>query len=154
MKSYHLLKGSVELSNTHIKVSNIKAWSMYKNKGLAVVAGLYLFNRLDGKLERGLESTLDWVFVSVIYVPITLFVLYWMYLEFVKTSWTNTLKVEHISSVTQTVDADDPLNTTLSIKGNFSTMNLTFRTSENQHTEFLQHLEKLNSRFKLQHERI
>lgn len=154
MKSYHLLKGNVELTNTHIKVSNLKPWNMYKNKGLAIVAGLYIFNRLDGKLERGFDSILDWVFVSLVYVPITLFVLHWMYMEFIKRSWTNSLKVENISSVRQTVDEDDPLNTTLFVKGNFSTLNLTFRTSEGQHTEFLEHLEKLNSRFKLQHERI
>ena len=154
MKSYHLLKGQVEVSNTKIQVTGLNYWNLYKSKAMALVALLFVCDKIDGKLSRGFDSIWDCIITSIIYIPLGLFVGYWIYMEFVKHTWTNQMDVSAINSVIQKVDEDNPLNITLTLNGNFSSLILDFRASENEHEAFLEQLSRLNSRYTLKHERI
>lgn len=154
MKSYNLLKGKALLNNTQLELIDINSWSVLKNKFLSIIAAFYIYERVEGKIERGIDGLLDWIFVSIVYVPLSLFVVYWLYLEFIKYNWSNKLKVDSISSITKTIDEDEPLNINLEVKSKFSTINLDFRNTESDYQQFIEHITRLNSRIVIKHERI
>lgn len=154
MKTFNLLEGKVQLSNTKLEVTQVSSWNLLKNKLLSVVAGMYIFDKTSSKIERGFDSIWEIVLTALIYVPLSLFVIYWLYQEFMLKSWTNTMNVDTITTVTETIDEENPLNITLTLKGNFSQLELAFRQSEQEHIAFLDSLKKLNSRYILKQETI
>ncbi|MBC8757522.1 hypothetical protein H2O64_22825 [Kordia sp. YSTF-M3] len=154
MKTFNLLEGKVQLSNTKLEVTQVSNWSLIKNKLLSVVAGMYIFDRTSSKIDRGFDSIWDIVFTSLIYVPLSLFIGYWLYKEFIVKSWTNTVNVDTITSITETIDEENPLNIVLTVNGKFSTVDLPFRKSEKEHVAFLESLQKLNSRYVVKQETI
>ncbi|WP_430409653.1 hypothetical protein [Kordia sp.] len=154
MKTFNLLEGKVKLTNTKLEVTHISNWSLLKPKLLSVVAGMYIFDRTNGKIERGFDSIWDIVFTSLVYVPLSIFIGYWLYLEFVQRNWTNSMNVENITTIVESTDVDNPLNIQLVLKSSFSIIALTFRKSEEEHIAFLESLQKLNSRYIVKHETI
>ncbi|WP_046759134.1 hypothetical protein [Kordia jejudonensis] len=154
MKTFYLLEGKVTLSNTTLEITNVSHWSLLKNKLLSVVAGLYIFDRTSRKIERGFDTIWDFILTGLVYIPLSIFVIYWLYMEFIQKSWINSMKIDAITNVTETVDENNPLNIILVIKSKFSTLQLSFRKSEETHKAFLESLQKLNSRFVIKHEII
>lgn len=154
MKTFNLLKGQVQLSNIKLEVTQVDNWDLTKNKLFSVIAGIYIFDRVTSKIERGFDSVWDIVFTSLIYVPLSLFIGYWMYKEFIQKSWTNSIYIDSITKITETIDKDNPLNIILTVKGKFTVIDLTFRKLEEEHLAFLEKLKKLNSRYVFKQETI
>ncbi len=154
MKTFHLLEGTVKLTNTTLEITQISNWSLIKNKLLSVVAGMYIFDRTFGKIERGFDSVWDIFFTSIIYIPLSIFVGYWLYVEFIQKNWTNSMNVDTITSVTETIHKENPLNIVLTLKSSFSSLELIFRKSERTHIAFLESLQKLNSRYVVDQETL
>ncbi len=154
MKTFDLLEGKVKLTNTKLEITQVSHWSLIKNKLLSVVAGLYIFDQTSSKIERGFDTIWDIIFTSIVYGPLSIFIIYFLYHEFILKNWANSINVDSITSITETIDQENPLNITLIVKSKFSSLELSFRKSEQEHVAFLESLQKLNSRYVTHQETI
>lgn len=119
----------------------------------SIVGVFYLYDRITLKLEKE-HSLGHLIFTCVVYGILTLLVLFLIYFSWFKTVWSNKIKIEKLSKLTISLDENSPRNIDFELKGKFSTIDITFRQTEDDYKQFIEYLKKRNSRFIIRDERI
>jgi phosphate/sulfate permease len=153
MKTFHLTKGKVSVDNENIITDKNSTWDKIKGMVLTLVGGLYLYDRISLQMENE-QSLGHLIFISIVYGVLALFLLMLIYLNWIKTTWSNKIKIENLSRLTINLDEDTPRNIEVELKGRFSSIGITFRKTENDYQNFIEYLKKRNSIFIIRDERI
>jgi phosphate/sulfate permease len=153
MKTFHLIKGKVSVDNENIITDKNSTWDKIKGMVLTLVGGLYLYDRISLQMENE-QSLGHLIFISIVYGVLALFLLMLIYLNWIKTTWSNKIKIENLSRLTINLDEDTPRNIEVELKGRFSSIGITFRKTENDYQNFIEYLKKRNSIFIIRDERI
>jgi phosphate/sulfate permease len=153
MKTFHLIKGKVSVDNENIITDKNSTWDKIKGMVLTLVGGLYLYDRISLQMENE-QSLGHLIFISIVYGVLALFLLMLIYLNWIKTTWSNKIKIENLSRLTINLDEDTPRNIEVELKGRFSSIGITFRKTENDYQNFIEYLKNRNSKFIIRDERI
>jgi hypothetical protein len=153
MKTFHLTKGKVSVDNEYIITDKNSTWDKIKGMVLTLVGGFYLYDRISLQIENE-QSLGHLIFICILYGVLALALLILIYLNWIKTIWSNKIKIENLSRLIVSLDEDTPRNIEVELKGRFSSIGITFRKTENDYQNFIEYLKKRNSIFIIRDERI